>query len=486
MASDSDIVTSTSAATSKTLSTQSLVSPDGPAPSTTEASLKGPFIFNSTASVSTLFHQSHSANSSGNNSLETNSCWFKWSSFWSLNDSVNAIQTTYIGGTSTFTLTETDLLTWSSEPDYTTTWSSLTTFTVTRSANGFTYTTQTSTYSTLETETVINTIRDSTETDIYTITSTEWPQYTLITPHATLQTPRCALPTYVSQCQEEWEAYESNLISLANLEVQLPSCTDIFSGSCGSSFDAWQSTQDSLLSKSSQTPSCSQASLASSFCTSLRDVYITSWLEENQGGAYWEGQLDSVGYTGSYSTFANGSSTVVSFFPTASSLAPGCTLGCARCAITGGTVRLIYWPATKTDRSDGNELFTASALGTVFTSPTVYISYESLYASDSCSGVGSTHKATILPIANSLDLSSVWEDYPDFMNPQTAFLNYTDLNAPVAQSVYDRQPQCAVWSGNFALHHQGDTRADLNFTCPRTAPYAPICKFSSLLHQCCP
>ncbi|KAI9662575.1 MAG: hypothetical protein M1821_008742 [Bathelium mastoideum] len=74
-------------------------------------------------------------------------------------------------------------------------------------------------------------------------------------------------------------------------------------------------------------------------------------------------------------------------------------------------------------------------------------------------GIGPTHGATILPISNSLDLSTVWESYPDFMNPQTAFFNYTNLNAPVPQSIYNSQPQCA------------------------TAPYAPILVVPSSLLQ---
>ena len=67
-----------------------------------------------------------------------------------------------------------------------------------------------------------------------------------------------------------------------------------------------------------------------------------------------------------------------------------------------------------------------------------------MYALDSC-GIGSTHAATLVPIANSLNFSSVWESFEDLLNPQEAPFNYTNLNTQVPKSSYGRQMLCAAW-----------------------------------------
>ncbi|KAI9701715.1 MAG: hypothetical protein M1820_006343 [Bogoriella megaspora] len=388
-------------------------------------------------------------NLTGNFSTYVGNCWTQWSSYWSLNDSVNAIQSTFVGGTSTFTMIHTYTNTESFVPEHTNTQSIVATLTTVGSGHGFTFTTVTYVHSLVTTAVFSASGTDTTVTSIQTATSTESPRFTVITPSATLPTPGCVLPSLVAQCQSEWEEYESGQLELASSLTQKPTCTEYSTGPCSTSRASYYTISHSLSSKFARAPSCTQASIGSSFCTTLRDNYISQWIHSNQAGAYREGSINSAGYTSSYITYPNGSVAQTSVFPTSSTLAPGCDLGCARCAITGGTVRLIYWPVTETGFLNRTAPLTAPltavALGTTFTSPTVYISYGSVYASDSCSGIGSTHSATIVPIANSRDLSSVWESFSDFMNPQTAFFNYTDLNTPVPKSIYDRQPQCAAW-----------------------------------------
>lgn len=107
-----------------------------------------------------------------------------------------------------------------------------------------------------------------------------------------------------------------------------------------------------------------------------------------------------------------------------------------------------------------------------FTSPTIYISYDLLYASDSCGGIGSTYTNLFLPLKSSADLSSLsyYAGDPD-SNPfySTKSFNLADLIAPIPDSIYNQDPRCQASSDIWALG--GGESA---FTCPRTAPYAPI------------
>ena len=63
---------------------------------------------------------------------------------------------------------------------------------------------------------------------------------------------------------------------------------------------------------------------------------------------------------------ANGTS----YFPASKSLAPGCSLGCQSCSITGETVQLYYWPpATATLVENGTETATLTPLARNNSSP---------------------------------------------------------------------------------------------------------------------
>lgn len=133
-----------------------------------------------------------------------------------------------------------------------------------------------------------------------------------------------------------------------------------------------------------------------------------------------------------------------------------------------GTVQLIYWPQTALAiaNSSNDGLVTATGYGTTFTSPTVYISYDSLYASDSCGGIGKTYNRTIIPVANTNDLSSVWGPVDWYY---TASFNLTNLNPPVPWSIYSSQPRCV-------LPQRGCTDAceSNHILCNTKLPYNPI------------
>ena len=116
-------------------------------------------------------------------------------------------------------------------------------------------------------------------------------------------------------------------------------------------------------------------------------------------------------------------------------LAPGCSLGCQQCRVTAGTVQLLwvlarglpcmialtknrYWPPTKTLWTNGTfsalpmdetRIVTSVGYGTTFTSPTVYIVFDSLYASDSCTQVGDrTYHSQIVAVTDPSTLSSLY------------------------------------------------------------------------------
>ena len=115
-----------------------------------------------------------------------------------------------------------------------------------------------------------------------------------------------------------------------------------------------------------------------------------------------------------------------------------------------------------------------STLGTVLTSPTYYVSYKSVFASDGCSGVGPTLYSTIVPIPRTEQLSSVFGGtLPCVAHVQNAFtqewtatasFNVTDLIEPVPFSIYSSQPWCATYQFEHGC----------NKACPTTEAYKPI------------
>ena len=131
--------------------------------------------------------------------------------------------------------------------------------------------------------------------------------------------------------------------------------------------------------------------------------------------------LDWTGTTYTATDASNGRSTITSNvkvpWDPSSSVAPGCTLGCHSCQVNGGTVQLIYWlPASSTwinsndsgINDSGNGIRTLVTLGTTLTSPTVYVSFDSLYARDSCSAFSKTYFNEIVAITDSATLKSIY------------------------------------------------------------------------------
>jgi photosystem II stability/assembly factor-like uncharacterized protein len=225
-------------------------------------------------------------------------------------------------------------------------------------------------------------------------------------------------------------------------------------------------------------PVCSQASITGELCTSLKDAYVVghnyNLKPHLPGPAYFS--------SGSYSNAAPWFTGWT--WPATQAFAPGCTLDCGRCAVTGGTIELLYFPPGLSHPATGPVV--ATTLGTVLTSPTYYISFASLYASDACTGVGHTLTSMIVAIPTSEPLSSLFAttapcDAHRANNPWlgqvgigTASFNVSDLlYDSVPYSIYTSQPYCAS-----QMVESGSCKAD---SCPTTLPYRPLLVLSSQL-----
>ncbi|KAK4540417.1 hypothetical protein LTR36_009274 [Oleoguttula mirabilis] len=326
----------------------------------------------------------------------------------------------------------------------------------------------------------------STSTGTYTGTS-----YSYATPNNTLPTPTCYLPRSVSQCQSEWDAFITT--NLMPAPTPPPHC-DIDAGIMNSRSVppcavAYQSAGDSYASYTAlaSSPLCTQASIGGALCSSIRDNYVHQANYVFGPEIAQEAEFFSAGYLGSFANVTATDFNTVWAWPTAATLGvPSCTLGCGRCAVTGGTVQLIYWPqatatatanntarAANTAAPSAQALVTAETLGTTFTSPTLYISYANVYAANGCSNIGTTISNTIVAIPPDQPLSSVYGGTipcdAHFRWTQewtaTAPFNVSDLyTTPVPYSIYSSQPWCATYLRN----------AGCVGTCPTTAAYKPI------------
>lgn len=117
-------------------------------------------------------------------------------------------------------------------------------------------------------------------------------RHILVRPATALTTPSCELPSIMAECSTEW-----------SLKI----------------FDRWHAAA----------PFCTQAMITGDWCTALRSQYMET--------PKFIGPNENVGWTTTGNT---------SYFPASKTLAPGCTLGCQACSITGESVQLYYWPPT--------------------------------------------------------------------------------------------------------------------------------------------
>jgi hypothetical protein len=278
--------------------------------------------------------------------------------------------------------------------------------------------------STYETETVVNSILASVPIGLPVITS-----------------PACVLPTYLAVCQSSW--------------------------------DSWVSTPFPY---GGSAPSCTQAIVTGSYCAQT----ISEFLSFRE---HWYGQVDGVlggqMVTSGDLVYNRTISTTSLYWPASEELVPGCTVGCQSCQINGGTVKLLYWPPESSTWVNGlysaitgssTEISTLVTLGKTLTSPTVYVSFDSLYARDSCSAFGKTYYNEIVAITNAATLSSIFGFSRENRLGATASFNFTDLYVtPVPEQIYQSQPRCA-----YSFYLLGGGPQWNGWVCPRLYPYEPI------------
>ncbi|KAK3659422.1 hypothetical protein LTR56_001312 [Elasticomyces elasticus] len=372
------------------------------------------------------------------NSSYSGTCWSQWEQYWSLSDKLQP-------STQLVTTTRTLISTFASASTYylatskplSTSVSTKTWYQTGSEANHDAF----ATFTNENTYTVVlggeSSIPTSTGPTTYeTVTEiTTWQRNEFVT--SRIDAPDCRLPSVVRQCQLEWNQW------LAAGAIR------------------------------TRRPACSQASMNSGQCTTAISAFYAS--------------VPVHGYEGIPAWLTNGSST---FWPT--------TMSCQQCAITGNNVKLLYWPpmnATAVEdetrtaypsrlSSNGTKARTAVFDGVTLTSPTVYISYDTLYASNSCHGVGGTYKNTIIAVRPG-DLSSLayqplanWAIGPGQWGSQELSYKYVnrafdldDLVKPIPDFVFNQLPFCQ-------RELRGWKSAGFNessFTCsPRDAPYAPL------------
>ncbi|KAK4896771.1 hypothetical protein LTR27_005365 [Elasticomyces elasticus] len=134
-----------------------------------------------------------------------------------------------------------------------------------------------------------------------------------------------------------------------------------------------------------------------------------------------------------------------------------------RCTITGGSVQLLFWPAKATATANGTfanatasptitGMVTATAHGITMTSPSVYISFETVYAvNDLGETVGKPRTADIMEF-NPEEISSVLglarrsttDQYGSayWSYAGDSPFNYADITWPVPATAYMQQPRC--------------------------------------------
>jgi hypothetical protein len=255
------------------------------------------------------------------NTTTATDCWHSWLDYWSAS-SVNHI--TYETELSPLTtVTKTELREDYSPISTSSSWESIVdTYTesslVTIYSDGYPVSVSvsydTSTLSRVSWNVV--TIRSSLG-DFYTTFTTTWTRYSrLTTTRATtaLPTPGCKLPALVPECSTQWSSYIN-----------------------GDDWKYYNDFDNSASGYFSGTPDCTQAQITGDWCTSMAGFYFAR--------ETMYGQDDDVGWVSANST---------SYFPASKSLAPGCSLGCQACSITGESVQLYYWPpSTATLVEDG-------------------------------------------------------------------------------------------------------------------------------------
>ncbi|KAM0720354.1 hypothetical protein Q7P37_004490 [Cladosporium fusiforme] len=268
----------------------------------------------------------------------TGDCWDQWNQFWVASVLAEGYAYMDMPHTTIYTTTESDL--WMSTSTF------LSFFTTTVSAGQFAVTTYTTT---------------ALRTDY------EWFGTPVSTWTTTNTSPK------LSRCQKQWDEHWYALTGPMPYDNEGPSGCDAWATttipwSCHGPLSTWSSVRNSH-NAAQFTPRCTQATLEEEYCNAAREGYISK--------VEAQGRLSDGAPIIDYTTQnISGTETSFPYWPSGRTISgPGCTLGCGSCAMQGGTVELIYWPAatTKAQNATAKVPFapvTVETLGTTLTSPT--------------------------------------------------------------------------------------------------------------------
>ena len=162
-------------------------------------------------------------------------------------------------------------------------------------------------------------------------------------------------------------------------------------------------------------------------------------------------------------TLTLGKSVVVSSQAPPTCVYTPCTSAyCEICEVQGGTVELLYWADMATASLRRNATSTASAepttalyKNTTLTSPTVYIDFQTAYATNNCGQtVGGTYPGAIVgvdphslySVLGSRDyfVQSIDEGYGSSTFYKSTKFNFEDLSGLVPWGAYKEQPSCVA------------------------------------------
>ncbi|EMC98660.1 hypothetical protein BAUCODRAFT_145707 [Baudoinia panamericana UAMH 10762] len=137
---------------------------------------------------------------------------------------------------------------------------------------------------------------------------------------------------------------------------------------------------------------------------------------------------------------------------------------CSSCEVQGGTVELLYWADMATTslseswQQNGSSPVTALYKNMTLTSPTVYIEFQTAFATDACGRtVGGAYPGAIIGV-NPKSLYSVQAQFDYFVELldegetsttfyQSAQFNFEDLSGLVPASAWAAQPSCVANHG---------------------------------------
>lgn len=231
----------------------------------------------------------------------TGDCLQQWSSYWVVSSNYYPEQLW-----STYTTTETNTR-------YGISWLTYVTFLVETSYaedGAFTQSTEVLTVEATEMSAVTLT------QDMSLVTYTETIPTATFTESLTLQTPACSLPSIVPACESQLDSfYEHSLSVWFGTE---PTCSNTQASSCSTSWSSWSSLMNI---RGINSPLCTQASLAADLCSSLRRATQSNFIALPQYSLV--------------ETIVGNITSTTEVWPSTSMIAPGCSLGCGICAITG-------------------------------------------------------------------------------------------------------------------------------------------------------